>query len=45
MDTHVEKMVLEGRVDLPFIYSAGRTASRFFNELRDKLRKMGILKE
>ena len=41
MDTHVEKMVLEGKVDLPFSYSAGRTASRFFTELRDKRRIMG----
>ena len=41
MDTDVEKMVLEGKVDLPFSYSAGRTASRFFTELRDKRRIMG----
>jgi hypothetical protein len=37
----VEGMVLEGKVDLPFSYSAGRTASRFFIELRDKRRIMG----
>jgi uncharacterized OB-fold protein len=41
MDAHAEKMVLEGKVDLPFSYSAGRTASRFFIELRDKRRIMG----
>lgn len=41
MSEHVERMVLEGKVDLPFSYSAGRTASRFFIELRDKQRIMG----
>lgn len=41
MSDHVERMVLEGMVDLPFSYSAGRTASRFFIELRDKQRIMG----
>jgi hypothetical protein len=34
-------MVLEGKVDLPFSYSAGRTASRFLIELRDQQRIMG----
>lgn len=41
MDVHVERMVLPGKVDLPFSYSAGRTASRFFVELRDHQRIMG----
>lgn len=41
MSDHVKGMVLEGKVDLPFNYSAGRTASRFFIELRDKQRIMG----
>jgi uncharacterized OB-fold protein len=37
----VKPMVLEGKVDLPFSYSAGRTASRFLIELRDRQRIMG----
>ena len=41
MSDRVEKMVLEGKVDLPFSYSAGRTASRFLVELRDHRRIMG----
>ncbi|MBL7212227.1 MAG: Zn-ribbon domain-containing OB-fold protein [Desulfobacteraceae bacterium] len=41
MNDHVERMVLQGKVDLPFTYSAGKTASRFFVELRDHQRIMG----
>ncbi len=41
MSVHNERMVLPGKVDLPFSYSAGRTASRFFVELRDHQRIMG----
>ena len=41
MDAHFERMVLAGKVDLPFSYSAGSTASRFFVELRDHRRIMG----
>jgi len=41
MSDRVKPMVLEGKVDLPFSYSAGRTASRFLIELRDQQRIMG----
>ena len=41
MSDRFKGMVLEGKLDLPFSYSAGRTASRFFIELRDKRRIMG----
>lgn len=41
MSDHVERMVLQGKIDLPFSYSAGKTASRFFVELRDRQRIMG----
>jgi len=41
MADHEEGVILAGKVDLPFSYSAGRTASRFFVELRDKQRIMG----
>jgi uncharacterized OB-fold protein len=41
MGDHVERMVLQGKIDLPFSYSAGKTASRFFVELRDHQRIMG----
>jgi len=41
MSDHAERMVLEGKLDLPFSYSAGRTASRFFVELRDHQRILG----
>ena len=41
MSNDVKPMVLEGKVDLPFSYSAGRTASRFLIELRDRQRIMG----
>lgn len=41
MTADVEKMVIPGKVILPFSYSAGRTASRFFTELRDYQRIMG----
>ncbi len=36
-----ERIVFPGKVSLPFSYSAGRTASRFFVELRDNQRIMG----
>ena len=36
-----ERTVFPGKVSLPFSYSAGRTASRFFIELRDHQRIMG----
>lgn len=41
MSDRFKGMVLEGKLDLPFSYSAGRTASRFFIELRDHQRIMG----
>ncbi|MCP4628887.1 MAG: Zn-ribbon domain-containing OB-fold protein [bacterium] len=41
MSDRVKPMVLEGKVDLPFSYSAGRTASRFLINLRDQQRIMG----
>ncbi len=41
MSDRVKPMVLEGKVDLPFSYSAGKTASRFLIELRDQQRIMG----
>lgn len=41
MSDHVERMVLQGKLDLPFSYAAGKTASRFFVELRDRQRIMG----
>ncbi|MBC8176098.1 MAG: Zn-ribbon domain-containing OB-fold protein [Deltaproteobacteria bacterium] len=41
MNDNGERMVLAGKVDLPFSYSAGRTASRFFVELRDHQKIMG----
>lgn len=41
MTDHVERIVLPANVNLPFSYSAGRTASRFFIELRDHQRIMG----
>lgn len=41
MGDQVERMVLQGKIDLPFSYSAGKTASRFFVELRDHQRIMG----
>ncbi|MGD2272448.1 MAG: Zn-ribbon domain-containing OB-fold protein [Desulfobacterales bacterium] len=41
MSDGVKPMVLEGKVDLPFSYSAGKTASRFLIELRDRQRIMG----
>lgn len=41
MSDQVERMVLQGKLDLPFSYAAGKTASRFFVELRDRQRIMG----
>ena len=41
MNDNRERMVLAGKVDLPFSYSAGKTASRFFVELRDHQKIMG----
>lgn len=41
MNDNGGRMVLQGKVDLPFCYSAGKTASRFFVELRDHQRIMG----
>jgi len=41
MSDHMGGMVLHGKIDLPFSYSAGKTASRFFVELRDHQRIMG----
>jgi len=41
MSNRVKPMVLEGKLDLPFSYSAGRTASRFLIALRDAQRIMG----
>ncbi len=34
-------LVIPGRISLPFSYSAGRTASRFFLELRENRRIVG----
>jgi len=36
-----ENMILPGKVDLPFSYSAGKTASRFFLGLRDHKKILG----
>ncbi len=41
MIDHEERILFPGKVSLPFSYSAGKTASRFFIELRDKQRIMG----
>lgn len=41
MTDHEERIVFPGKVNLPFSYSAGRTASRFFIELRDNEKIMG----
>ncbi|MBW2637624.1 MAG: Zn-ribbon domain-containing OB-fold protein [Deltaproteobacteria bacterium] len=41
MSDHFEGTVLRGKVELPFSFTAGRTASRFFVELRDHKRIMG----
>ncbi|MFQ5830295.1 MAG: Zn-ribbon domain-containing OB-fold protein [Candidatus Methylomirabilia bacterium] len=37
----IEAVVIPGSISIPFRYSAGRTASRFFVELRDHRRIMG----
>ena len=41
MTDREERIVFPGKVNLPFSYSAGRTASRFFVELRDNEKIMG----
>ena len=41
MSAETEGIVIDGKVNLPFSYSAGATASRFFVELRDRQRIMG----
>lgn len=41
MTDREERIVFKGKVNLPFNYSAGRTASRFFVELRDHQRILG----
>ena len=41
MTDRKERIVFPGKVNLPFSYSAGRTASRFFVELRDNEKIMG----
>lgn len=41
MSSGAKGMNFEGKLDLPFKYSAGRTASRFLIEIRDKQRILG----
>ncbi len=41
MTDHKERTVVQGKVNLPFSYAAGRTASRFFVELRDHQKILG----
>ena len=41
MTQQEERPVIEGKVNLPFSFTAGRTASRFFIELRDRGKIMG----
>lgn len=41
MTDHVGGVIVQGKVDLPFSYAAGRTASRFFVALRDHQKIMG----
>ncbi|MFQ5759138.1 MAG: Zn-ribbon domain-containing OB-fold protein [Candidatus Bathyarchaeia archaeon] len=41
MKKEAENVVITSKIVLPFSYAAGRTASRFFTELRDNQRIMG----
>ena len=41
MKEEAESVVITSKIVLPFSYAAGRTASRFFTELRDNQRIMG----
>lgn len=38
----VDLMEIPGKWEIPYLYSAGKTASRFFQELRDHAKLMGV---